>query len=233
MLPIKGLQKTSLIDYPPFTSSVIFIGGCNFRCGYCQNFDLVLNYKDMPGYSEKDICDFLRKRSKWIEAVVITGGEPTLYKELIDFLREIKKLRLKIKLDTNGTNPDLMWDMMDERLVDYVAMDIKAPLENYDKLTVFPVDTDKIKKSVSLIMNSGLDYEFRTTVLPDLLDKEEIVEMARWISGAKKFSIQPFRSTEGLLDKKFESKKGYTKEELSNIKEKIMPFVNEVIIRDY
>ncbi|MFW6013962.1 MAG: anaerobic ribonucleoside-triphosphate reductase activating protein [Candidatus Nanoarchaeia archaeon] len=233
MLPIKGLQKTSLIDFPPYTSSVIFIGGCNFRCGYCQNFDLVLNYKDMPGYREKDVCDFLQKRNRWVEAVVITGGEPTLYNELIDFMRELKKLNLKIKLDTNGTNPDLMWDMMDEGLLDYVAMDIKAPLEMYEKVSVFPVDTDKIKKSVSLIMNSGVDYEFRTTILPDILGKDEIIEMARWVSGARRFSLQPFRATQGLLDKSFESKKGYTKEELSEIKEMIRPYANEVIVRDY
>ncbi len=232
MLPLKGLQKTSLIDYPPFTSSVVFIGGCNFRCGYCQNFDLVVNCEDIPNFSEKELCDFFQRKKNWIEAVVITGGEPTLYDELVDFVREIKKLGLKIKLDTNGTNPQLIWDMMDEGLLDYVAMDVKAPLEKYESVTVYPVNVEKIKESIQLLKNSNVDYEFRVTVLPDLLSKEDILKIGESIEGAKRFALQPFRASHGLLDKAFESKGSYKKKELAEMKEMLKPYAKEVILRN-
>ncbi len=232
MLPIKGLHKTSLIDYPPYTSSVVFVGGCNFRCGYCQNAELVINHKEIASYDEKYVCDFLRKKSKWLDALVITGGEPTLYIELVDFVREVKNLGLKIKLDTNGTNPDLIWDMLDEGLLDYVAMDIKAPIDKYEKVTVFPVEIEKIKRTITLIKNSkNLDYEFRTTVLPELLTMEDLEKIGNWINGAKRFVIQPFRNSKNLLDKRFETKKGYEIKELYELKEIMKPYVDEVILR--
>lgn len=232
MLPIKGLQKTSLIDFSPYTTSVIFIGGCNFRCKYCHNFDLVLNHKDLPTLQEKEIIDFLQSKHGWIDALTVTGGEPTLYPELVDFLREVKKLGLKIKLDTNGTNPDLLWDILDEGLVDYVAMDFKAPLNTYDSVTVFPVDTEKIARSVSLLKNSEVDYEFRATIVPKLLRKEDMQKIGEYLSGSKRFAMQPFRAGHGLLDKTFENEKGYSKEELEEIRNSLEPYFEEVIIRD-
>ncbi|MGM5483081.1 MAG: anaerobic ribonucleoside-triphosphate reductase activating protein [Nanobdellota archaeon] len=232
MLPIKGLQKTSLIDFSPYTTSVVFLGGCNFRCKYCHNFDLVLNYKDLPTLKEKDLINFFISKKGWIDAVTITGGEPTLYPELIDFLRELKKLGLKIKLDTNGTNPDLLWDMLDEGLLDYVAMDFKAPFNKYENITVFPVDTDKLKRSISLIRNSNVDYEFRITVVPGLVDKEDIQNICHYLKDSKRFAIQAFRGRYGLLDKSFEDVNGFSGPELKEMKELAEPYFKEVILRD-
>lgn len=232
MLPIKGFEKTSLIDYPPYTSSVIFIGGCNFRCKYCQNSDLVLKYKELPSLNEQEILKHLEEKKMWIDAVVITGGEPTLYNELIDFVRSIKKLGMKVKLDTNGTNPELMWDMMEEGLLDYVAMDIKAPYESYENLTVFPVDMEKIKKSISLIKNSGVDYEFRTTPVPGLVNKEDVENIGKWLSGAKRYILQYFRVSHGILDKELENNtSSYTYEDLNQMAKTVEPFFEEVLVR--
>lgn len=231
MLPIKGIQKTSVIDYPPYTSSVIFIGGCNFRCPYCHNHDLVLRHKDMPTITEKEICDFLEGRKKWIDAAVITGGEPTLYKELVDLIREIKKLGLKVKLDTNGTNPDMLWDLLEEKLIDYIAMDIKAPLHLYDYITLVAVDKEKIQRSVSLIINSGIDYEFRTTVLPSMIKKEDMLRIAELIQGAKKYAIQQFCPNGGVLDLAMPTDHSYTKKELEELKSIVEPYVAEVLLR--
>ncbi len=232
MLPIKGIQKTSLIDYQPYTSAVIFIGGCNFRCPYCQNGDLVLRFKDLPTLSEKEICDFLKSKLKWLDAAVITGGEPTMYKELVDLIREIRKLGLKVKLDTNGTNPDMLWDMIEEGLLDYVAMDIKAPKSSYENVTILPVEIEKISKSVSLIMNSNIDYEFRTTVVPKLVSKDDMLRIAEWIDGAKRFAIQQFRAARGILDKAYEKEEAYKRSEITEIKKIMKPYIDEIIIRD-
>lgn len=231
MLPIKGLQKTSLIDYPPYTSSVVFIGGCNFRCGYCQNHDLVLNPKDLPTIDEKQICDFLEDRKDWVDAVVITGGEPTLYPELIDFIRSLKKMNLRIKLDTNGTNPDLLWDMLEEKLLDYVAMDIKSPLDMYDYITLVPIDHEKIKRSISLLINSDVDYEFRTTVLPSMLKKNDIMRIGELINGAKRFYLQQFCPSQGVLDKALNVNETYSKKQLEELKKIVEPYVEKVEIR--
>ncbi|MFP4402790.1 MAG: anaerobic ribonucleoside-triphosphate reductase activating protein [Nanoarchaeota archaeon] len=231
MLPIKGIQKTSLIDYPPYTSCVIFIGGCNFRCGYCHNFNLVLKYKEIKTIDEKEIIDYLISKKKWIDAVVITGGEPTLYPELIDFFREIKKLNLKIKLDTNGSNPKLLWDMLDEKLIDYIAMDIKGPMNSYEKITITTVDIEKIKKSISLIKNSNIDYEFRTTVIPKLLTKEDLITISKELKGAKRYVMQQFCNKGSVLDLSFMNEKIYTKKELEEIEELIRPNFDEIIIR--
>lgn len=231
MLPIKGLQKTSLIDYVPNTSCVVFIGGCNFRCGYCHNHDLVLNFKDIPTLSEKEICDFVESRKKWLDAVVITGGEPTMYPELIDLVREIKKLGMKVKLDTNGTNPKLLWDMLEEKLLDYIAMDIKAPLHKYENIAMRTVDTDKIKESIELIKNAGIDYEFRTTIMPSMLKKDDMLRIAELLEGTKRYAIQQYRESGGILDKALEGSDCYSKEELEEIKEMMEKYIDEVLIR--
>ncbi|MFW5991310.1 MAG: anaerobic ribonucleoside-triphosphate reductase activating protein [Candidatus Nanoarchaeia archaeon] len=232
MLPIKGLQKTSLIDFPPYTTSVVFIGGCNFRCKYCHNYDLVLNYKDMPTISENQVIEFLKSKKGWVDAVTITGGEPTLYGELIDFVREIKKLGLKVKLDTNGTNSELLWDMLEEKLLDYIAMDFKAPFDRYENITVFPVNIEELKKSVSLIKNSGVDYEFRATIVPRLHRHEDFREIGQFLTGAKRFVLQPFRGSHGVLDKNFEEETGFSREEVGEIKEILAPYFKEVVVRD-
>jgi pyruvate formate lyase activating enzyme len=235
LIPIKGFQKTSLIDYPPYTASIIFIGGCNFRCPYCHNHDLVLRSGEMPTINEEEIFDSIIDRKAWIDAVEITGGEPTLYPDLKRLVKRIKEMGLKVKLDTNGTNPNLVWDMLEEKLLDYIAMDIKAPLNKYENAVFVPVDIENIKRSISLIMNSGINYEFRSTVMPKLMTKESLIEIAEQISGAKKFVIQQFRinETQSVLDPLFfKGEISYSRQELHELKKLIEPYFGVVEVRE-
>ena len=176
-MQIAGWQKTSLIEYPEHISAIIFIWGCNFLCPYCHNPELVKKRLQPKLLPAEEIFAFLAKRKNVLEAVSITGGEPLLYPEIIDFIKRIKTLSYLVKLDTNGTNPFLLEKIIDLKLVDYIAMDIKAPLTSrnqaYNKATGVKVDLDKIKKSIQIIKDSGIDYEFRTTVVPSLHRSEE------------------------------------------------------------
>src|SRR3989338_3543069 len=146
MASIKGLQKTTLVDFPTYIASTIFISSCNFKCGFCYNVDLVNDQKKLPIISEEEILQFLEKRKNVLDGVCITGGEPTLYKNLKNFIKKIKEIGYKIKLDTNGTNPLLLKELIDEKLVDYVAMDIKSSKEKYNKAAGVPVDMKKVQE---------------------------------------------------------------------------------------
>jgi pyruvate formate lyase activating enzyme len=234
-IPIIGMQKMCLIDFPGITSSVIFIGGCNFRCPYCHNPDLVLKMDEAEKMDEEAVIDTLVDRKAWIDGVVITGGEPTLYPDLKRFARRIKDIGLKVKIDTNGTNPELLWDMLEEKLIDYIAMDIKGPLSLYENIVFMPVDIEKIKRSITLIRNSGVDYEFRTTAAPKITTKESLIETVKPLKGAKKFVIQQFRTGEKLpiLDPLFfRDEKPYTKEELAEMKKAVEPYFEAVEVRE-
>jgi pyruvate formate lyase activating enzyme len=224
MLPIKGLLKTSLIDYAPYTSCVVFIGGCNFRCGFCHNGDLVVGWETAPGMEEKEIFDFLDSRKGWIDAVVITGGEPTLYPEIIPFVRKIKEQGYMVKLDTNGSRPDILLELLP--FLDYVAMDIKAPLADYDNVALCPVDKQKIQASVGLLMNGKTDYEFRTTVVPQYFDPEKARQIGTWLKGAKKYVLQQYRAKK-TLDPAF-SKDAYCKDSFADLKDIMSGFVQQV-----
>ncbi len=219
MLPIKGIQKTSLIDYPHRVSSIVFLANCNFRCPYCQNPDLIENPEDFETIKEDELIKFLKKRKKWINALVITGGEPLIY-NIIPFLKKLKELGLQIKLDTNGSNPEQLKEIIDKKLVDYIAMDMKAPLEKYTKTIGVKIDIEKIKKSIKLIINSGIDHEFRMTALPKLHSKKDILDITKQLKGAKAFYLQQF-SPRVTLDKNFKKEKPFKKQELKQIRDKI------------
>lgn len=210
---IKGVHKTTLIDYPGKIASIIFLAGCNFRCPYCQNPSLVKDHEELPTMPEKDALEFLRGRKKWLDGVCISGGEPTLNKELPEFLRKIKNMKLLIKLDTNGTNPQMLKELLDEKLLDYIAMDIKAPPERYEEVVKAKVDLEKIKKSVEIIRNSGVDYAFRTTVVPGLLNSEDIKKICSWLRGSKRYYLQQFRN-HVTLDASFRKVAPYRREEM-------------------
>src|SRR3989339_864583 len=214
-LEIKGLQKTSLIDYSPYTSCVVFLAGCDFRCPFCQNPDLVLNPEKLDTIKKEDFFEFLKKRKKWLDGACITGGEPTLYKELPEFIKQIKDLGYKLKLDTNGNNPDMLKELV--KLADYVAMDIKSSLEKYDESAGVKVDIEKIKKSVEIIKNSGIDWEFRMTVVPALHSQEDFEKIGKWLKGAKRFFLQQF-SNKICLDKSFEKITPFSKEDMEEFK---------------
>jgi len=230
-VPIKGWQKNSLINYSPYTVSVIFLGGCNFRCGYCHNPDLVLNFNKIPDIDVNEIISYLEGKKQWIDGVCITGGEPTLYKDLPLFISELKKIGMKVKIDTNGTNPLMIKELIDAKLVDYIAMDIKTALEEYEKVAVVSVDKEKIKESVNLIKDSGIDYEFRCTVIPGLVGKKEIFLIAKWLKGSKKFVIQNFRSDRGLVDERFKDVKPYPKEDLNEFAKEIKSYFTKVEVK--
>ena len=188
-MKIGGFQKFSLIDYPGKISAVIFTQGCNFRCPYCHNPELVL-----PELFEKEmlfdeILDFLKLRKEKLDGVVITGGEPTLQRDLAAVIRKIKDLGYSVKLDTNGTNPEILKDLLEAKLLDYVAMDIKAPFEKYGELAGVEVGIDKIKQSVRQIMISGIDYEFRTTVVKYLLTDRDVEVLKSDFSNVKRYVL--------------------------------------------
>jgi len=223
---IGGLVKLSLIDYPGKLSAVIFLEGCNFRCSFCHNPDLVLSRTTK--IDTTDVFVFLKKRIGMLNGVVITGGEPTVQHGLVDFIREIKMLGFSVKLDTNGSNPRVIKKLLDEKLIDYIAMDIKAPFEQYDVGAA--LDINKIKESIKMIKESNLDYEFRTTIEPRL-NKEDLVKIAKQLGGAKRFALQEFQSHISLLDKKLEGEKGLNSTELKQLSEELRPFFGEVIVR--
>lgn len=228
---IGGLQKFSLLDYPGRISAIIFTQGCNFRCGFCYNpmlvwpvskagklkNSLVEKQKGHTLIKENDLFVFLAKRKNKLEAVVITGGEPTLWPDLPQFLAKIKKLDYLIKLDTNGTNPTMLNSLIKKKLVDYLAMDIKAPANKYDLVTGVKINFKNIAKSVKIIMQSGLPYEFRTTIAPDSLNKDDIRKMGELIRGAKKWFLQKFKSDIDLIDNKLKNRKILTKKEMEEM----------------
>lgn len=218
MIEIGGLQKTTLIDYPGRIAATIFIIGCNFRCPFCYSRELVLpeKIKSHPRILEKEIFDFLEKRKGLLEGIVICGGEPTIHEDLPDFIQRIKNLGYLVKLDTNGSNPKMLKKLIDEKMIDYVAMDIKGPREKYDLAAGVKVDIKNIEKTINLLKEDKIDYEFRSTILPQIHTKGDIVKMARWIRGAEVFYLQQFRP-EKTIDPEYEKCKPFTKKELKEI----------------
>ena len=191
MFKIGGFQKSTLIDYPGKIAAIVFTQGCNFRCGYCHNPEL-LDLKSDSKLSVQYILDFLKTRKGKLDGVVITGGEPTMQAGLYEFIKSVKSLGFLVKLDTNGSNPETIKKLVSDSLIDYIAMDIKAPLEKYKSIVGVGIDTDKIKQSIEIIMNSGIEYEFRTTVVKSLLSFDDILKMGEMIKGADKYYLQKF-----------------------------------------
>ncbi len=240
---IGGLQKFSLLDYPGCLSAIIFTQGCNFRCQFCYNPMLVWpqqstfakatadevgkskyaqateQQKVHPKIKEDDLFVFLRSRAGKLDAVVITGGEPCLQKDLLEFIGKIKKLGFLVKLDTNGSYPEILAKLIQKKLVDYIAMDLKAPEEKYEEVTGAAADFQKIKKSVKIIMASGLPYEFRTTVAPGLLNLGDIGEMGKIIKGARAWYLQKFQSNIPLVGRDLERRVPYNARQMSEMAE--------------
>lgn len=226
---LAGLQKTTFIDYPEKIACIVFTQGCNFRCGYCHNPELFENKE--PVLSVPAFFEFLNKRKGKLDGVVITGGEPTLHgKDLIEFIKEVKSLGFLVKLDTNGTHPDVLQELLDENLLDYIAMDIKAPLAKYKTITQTDIDTKIIKKSIDMIMNSGVDYEFRTTIVKSQLSVEDLRQIGELIQGAKRYYMQKFLATK-ILDETLMSEESYTDEEFKNLRTILEEYVDFVDYR--
>ena len=233
-MEFKGFIKTSLIEYPGKIVSVAFVGGCNFRCPFCQNPDLVLNSRSLPSISEEEVVDHLLSKRKWLDGLVITGGEPMLEEDLPDFLSKIKKESFLVEVETNGTNPGMLRDLVSRSLVDYVTLDIKAPLEweKYRKVAGIANKKlfGKVKESVKILLRSNINYEFRTTVVPGLVDQEDVISIARGVGGIKKYVLQQFVPTV-TLDKQYEKIEPYSKAQLEGMKEKVAHYAEFCEIR--
>lgn len=204
-MKILGLQKLTLLDYPGRLAAILFLGGCNYRCPFCQNSSLVLTPDLLPEISHDELIRFLKKRSGILEGICITGGEPTLHADLPDLIREIRACGYPVKLDTNGTNPDLLSSLIDEGLLDYVAMDIKAGRENYQNVCGLTEDAaartllEKVSRSVRLLLQNSVDYEFRTTVVRGLHTETDFLDIAQWLSGCRRYFLQSFRDCDEIL----------------------------------
>ncbi|MCU0531154.1 MAG: anaerobic ribonucleoside-triphosphate reductase activating protein [Syntrophales bacterium] len=229
-MKIGGFQKVSLIDYPGKISAVVFTQGCNFRCPFCHNPELVDPERFANRIPEPEILAFLEKRKGRLDAAVITGGEPTLQSELIPFTIHLKAMGYLIKLDTNGALPDVLEDLLGRGLIDYLAMDIKAPLERYGEITKTKTDVERIRRSISLIMGSGVDYEFRTTAVRSLLGLQELEAIGRLIPGAKRFVLQKFVPTK-TLDRDYLGESSYSDAELKTVVEKLAGVVRKATQR--
>jgi pyruvate formate lyase activating enzyme len=230
---IAGFQKLTLIDYPGRLATTVFTVGCSFRCPFCHNPELVergswnVEYKT----KEKEFIQFLKTRKGKLDGVCITGGEPTIQPDIIEFIKKINKMGFAAKLDTNGTRPDVVRKVIQEKLVDFIAMDIKNHLDKYDETTATKSDKERIKLSVDLIRHSGINYEFRTTVVPGLHVEEDFHKIAEWLKGSKAYWIQRYRETK-ILDPNLPEKIKGKVLNLEHIMEIMTPHFEKVGIRE-
>ncbi len=228
---IIGFIKTSLLDWDGHVVAVLYLPGCNLRCPFCHNREIVQSPGSMEEVPFEEVENYVRDNVEFLDGIVVTGGEPTIHPDLPKLLSRLKALGTKVKLDTNGTNPDMLEDVLEAGLVDYVAMDIKAPLdEKYDDLAGVPVPLDKIKRSIEVIRASGVDHEFRTTVVPILLAPSDVERIAAYIGGARKFAIQQFRPG-NTLDPNLGVVKPYPRGTVLGMAEGAKRYVRKVVIR--
>ena len=231
-MEIKGFVKTSLIDWDGKITSVIFLPNCNFRCPMCHNYGLVLSPERYATLDFSDIERYIVENSDFLDGVVITGGEPTLHRDIDELCMKLKNLGMKVKLDTNGYYPDKIKELIDRNLVDYIAMDVKSPLdkEKYSAAAGVDIDIEPIKESIELVKESGIDYEFRTTVVPSLHTREDVLNIAKSLSPAKKYVLQQF-VPENAFDEGLRSVKPYGREFFEDLARECKKFIKEVIVR--
>ena len=228
-MQIHGFNKSTLLDYPRHLAATIFVGGCNMACPFCHNGSLVLNPNSQPTINPNEILNYLGKRKNILEGVCISGGEPTLYKDITGFIGQIKELGYKVKLDTNGTNPTLIKDLIDGGLIDYIAMDIKNSKEKY-KITAGnkALSIESIEESISFIMSHKIDYEFRTTIVNELHTKKDMDSIGSWLKGAKAYYLQPYKDSGDIISPGFTSPK---KETLITYQDILSNYIENVSIR--
>lgn len=226
-MKISGLQKLTLLDYPGKMACTVFTYGCNFRCGFCHNA-LLVTEENSDNISEDEFFSFLKKRQGILEGVCITGGEPTLQPDLIEFITKVRSLGYAVKLDTNGTNPHLLKSLIDENLLDYVAMDIKHSPDKYDVICGCKVDMDAIKESVSIIIDSGIDHEFRTTTVREYHTAEDFDAIAQWIKGDSKYFLQHFEDSGNLIG---DNLSPYSAEEMAAFADRIREKMPNIALR--
>lgn len=228
---IGGFQKLTLLDFPDKVAATIFFVGCNFNCSYCHNPELVLPQNFPKKFlSPENIFTELEQRKAFLDGVCLTGGEPLLQPDLTPFIKKIKQMGLQVKLDTNGTNPQKLQSLIEQKLVDYVAMDVKAPLAKYHLITKTQIDLSLIEQSIKLLLQEKVAYEFRTTVVPGLLSAQDIVDIARLIVGAKKYKLQKGELNKPLVDASLQGGKSYSYQELESMRAKAAEYVTECVL---
>jgi pyruvate formate lyase activating enzyme len=227
LVEIKGLEKFASKDFVGFISSTVFLGGCNFRCPFCHNSELVLRPQTLPTLGLDYFLSYLDSRKNWLEGICVTGGEPLIHEDLEVLLILIKERNLLVKLDTNGSFPLQLAELIRKRLVDKIAMDVKAPLDRYQEVAGREINEEDIAQSISVIRNSGLEYVFRTTVVPGLVGKEDIERIGQMLKGARMFQVQQF-SPKNTIDSRYLQKSPYSQEELSALARIAEPYFEQV-----
>lgn len=226
MVEIKGIEKFSSRDFPGHISSTVFLGGCTFRCPYCHNSELVLRPETIQTMPVDFFLSYLDGRKGWLEAICLTGGEPLLHEEVEDLVRVVRERGLLVKLDTNGSFPERLEGLLTAGLLDWVAMDVKAPLERYREVTRSNVDVESIVRSADILRNSGARHTFRTTVVPGLVGKEDVVKIGEWLNGAADYLIQQF-VPQTTIDPAFLEVKPFSRAELEDIVAAAKPYFQD------
>lgn len=225
---IDGFNKLTLLDYPGLTACIIFTRGCNFNCNFCQNSSLIKINKRQGLISEQEVLSYLTKRKSVLDGIVISGGEPTIQKGLIEFIKKVKKIGVKVKLDTNGYNPQVLQYLIDNRLVDYIAMDIKHIFTNYAKIIKKNIGLDKIKQSIELLKKSQIDHEFRTTIIKEYHRSDDLIKIIAFIGKKEKYYLQNFVDSE---DVNCRGLHGFTDEELISLENTLRKYSKNIKIR--
>lgn len=229
MVKVHGFNKLTLLDYPGRLACTIFLGHCNFRCPFCHNAGLVLEPENEPVIPIEEILGTLKKRKGILDGVCITGGEPTVHKKLPEFIQQIKKMDYSVKLDTNGTNPQMVQDMVKAGLVDYVAMDIKNAPDKYGETAgIARVDLEAVNETVEFLKSGKVDYEFRTTVPRELHKKEDFLKIRKWLSGSRRYFLQAYKESEQVIHPVYSS---YSREQLENFRQLLLEEISQVEIR--
>lgn len=228
---IAGIQGLSLIDFPGNISAVLFVAGCDFRCPFCQNPGLVKIDPQLPQMEWREVLDFLQNRRKMLDGVTITGGEPLAFPAIVDFLERLQKeIGLPIKIDTNGNHPDILARLIEQSLVQYIAMDVKTAPSRYSEAAGTLVNLHHIEESVEAIKSSGIAYEFRTTVVPGLVDDASIDEMGRSLQGAKLWAFQQYQNRV-VLEETYQERKPYPPDKVRSLALRAQPYAEKVIVR--
>lgn len=228
-MEIHGFQKTTLLDYPGHVAATVFTGGCNFRCPFCHNGLLVLNSKGQPVIPEAEVLSFLEKRRGILEGVCVTGGEPTLQRELGAFLGRLKSMGYLVKLDTNGSRPQVLRELLEGQLLDYIAMDVKASWNNYAAAAgVKDLELESLRESVELLKRSGIPCEFRTTVVKGIHTLEEFEEIGRMLEGCQAYYLQGFRESDHMIGTGCEA---FTTEEMEKMADRARKYIDKVSLR--
>jgi pyruvate formate lyase activating enzyme len=222
-LPIARYQKLSLIDYPGRICGKVVVSGCNFRCPYCHKTELIFNPNKLSNIEERDVLNHLYRVKRYLKGLVIGGGEPTLHNGLVSFAYKVKSLGYPLKIDTNGTNPNRLKKLVEEELVDYISLDVKAPMDRYQEVVRYRVDVQKIMESIRVLRRGAVDYEFSVTAVPGLVDGKEIEKIAQILVGSKRFVIKSFTPGNTLCSK-YSDLNPFSKEELIVIRDNVASY---------